>query len=201
MRRFLNAFLIGSFIAVIIIGHNFLQDPEEFSEIQLSDLFIDTTTPNYHLNQTLADDYIGNDQAPLSQFALSGDKAPFKLKKEEKKQIIQEVAEDSIVDWRDLWILAKYESRWDTEAKRINHHEESYGLYQINTKVHNVTPEEAKDIEFATEWTIDNLLENGYTESYVIIPLARHQGSPNIPRVINRANEIYYEARSIPRGN
>ena len=197
MRRCLNAFLILTLLITLVSGHYFLQPDNKSANLSISELFLSAASPNYHENEVLGLKYVGNDTTPSNKNAVSASEAPLYGEKEGIKTKIQEIAEDSVVDWRYLYVLAKYESSLNPEAERINAYEESYGLFQINTKVHNVTPAQAKDIEFATKWTIDYLIQNGYTEDYVIVPLARHQGSPEIPKVINRANQIYYEAQRI----
>ena len=197
MRRCLNAFLILTLLITLVSGHYFLQPDNKSANLSISELFLSAASPNYHENEVLGLKYVGNDTTPSNKNAVSASEAPLYGENEEIKAKIKKIAEDSVVDWRYLYVLAKYESSLNPEATNINYHEESYGLFQINTKVHNVTPAQAKDIEFATKWTIDYLIQNGYTEDYVIVPLARHQGSPEIPKVINRANQIYYEARRI----
>lgn len=197
MSRTLKGLLILKLLITLVTGQYLFSPEVDSAEFSISDLFLTAQSPNYQENQVLGLNYVGNDSTPSDKVAVSASEAPLYGENEEIKAKIQEIAEDSVVDWRYLYVLAKYESSLNPQATNINAWEESYGLFQINVKVHNVTPAQARDIEFATQWTIDYLIQNGYTEDYIVIPLARHQGSPSIPKVINRANQIYYEAQRI----
>lgn len=42
----------------------------------------------------------------------------------------------------------------------------SIGWYQIQTELHNVTIECAMDFKCSTEWTVGNLIKNGYDDGY-----------------------------------
>ena len=52
------------------------------------------------------------------------------------------------------------ESNFNPQAKNITSKESSYGLAQINLKVHNITIEQATNPEFAIRFLAKNLSEN-----------------------------------------
>jgi len=112
------------------------------------------------------------------------------------KEIIKEEALGTGVKWQDLWILAKYESSWNPNA--INSKGEySVGIFQINLRVHDVTVDQAKDVRFATKWTIDNLIRNGYLNGNRTYSIGRHQGSWKLQIVQDRARKIVAEANQL----
>lgn len=111
--------------------------------------------------------------------------------------IIKEEAEGTGIKWQDLYVLAKYESSLNPYAEGTTNKEASFGLYQINTLVHDVTYKQAIDIRFSIQWTISNLIKHGYLEGYRTYSLARHQGDHKIPHVMQRARNIVWEANRI----
>ena len=195
MRRYLNAFLIVKLLITLVTGHLlFTPEPYVYGGFSISDLFLHTESTSLHNNQVLGV-YTTN---PTNKMALSGCESLDTNKKEAIKCQIREIAKDSVVDWRHLYVLAKYESTLNPEATNINHYEESYGLFQINIKAHpHITIKQAKDVKFATQWTIENLIKNGYANGYITYSIGRHQGGWHIPRVQRRARQIVYEAQKI----
>lgn len=60
------------------------------------------------------------------------------------------------------------ESSNDVNAKHISSKEESYGLAQINTKVHDVTIEQATDQDFAVEFMAKNIAKGKASQMWVV---------------------------------
>jgi hypothetical protein len=63
----------------------------------------------------------------------------------------------------------------------------SKGFYHIQTAMHGITEEVAMDFEKSTEWTIQNLIKNGYkTDKFTAI--RKHNGSGS--SAINYAKDV-----------
>lgn len=71
----------------------------------------------------------------------------------------------------------------------------SIGWYQIQTKLHEITQECALDYSCSTEWTVKNLLKNGYNTNRKLA-LTKHngvvKGSTYASRVITLSNKFNY---------
>ena len=79
----------------------------------------------------------------------------------------------------DLKAIAIKESGEDDTA--IGDGGTSFGRFQIHLPAHpEITIEEAQDIKFATNWTVNNLVSNGYPE-YRTYAIRRHNGSADNP--------------------
>lgn len=59
------------------------------------------------------------------------------------------------------------ESSFNVDAKNISKREASYGLVQINTLVHDVTIEQAKDPEFAIDFLAKNIKKGKAEDMWV----------------------------------
>jgi len=116
-----------------------------------------------------------------------------KMSKELVRYKIQEYNDK--IDWQYLYALAFFESSWNTQA--VGDNGCSYGLYQINTCIHDVTPQEARDVKFSTEWAEEELISNGFLDGYITYALARHQGSWQNDVVRQRAYEVKHLAQSL----
>lgn len=117
-------------------------------------------------------------------------------KKEEttQKKIVR-IAREKQVEPEIVLAIAEQESGYDPNAEAITPYEESYGLYQINLLAHpEVTIEQAKDVEFSTRWTIDNLIGHDYPDD-TFNAVARHNGSG--PKAIAYARKVMERAGRI----
>lgn len=85
---------------------------------------------------------------------------------------------------KDLKALCTLETNCNPE--RIGDGGKSYGLYQIHRGYHpDITIEQAKDIEWSTQWTLNRLKYYGYDDSarrdYAIM---KHNGTPGTPKTL-----------------
>ena len=103
--------------------------------------------------------------------------------KEKLNLIAVEICEDrGLGDYciNDLMAMAFVESNFDNHA--IGDHGQSHGLFQIHRGYHrHITIEQARDIRFSAEWTIDRMIHYGYPE-YRSNAIRRHNGSPANPK-------------------
>lgn len=119
-------------------------------------------------------------------------------KEETIKEKIIRIAKEKQVDPEIVLAIAEHESGYNPEAEAISPYKRSYGMYQINLKAHpDVTIEQAKDPEFSTHWTVENLISHGYPEDK-FEAVARHNGSGSkaeiyARRVLERAGRIKAE--------
>jgi hypothetical protein len=66
---------------------------------------------------------------------------------------IKRIAEKYDIDWKLVYAVCKVESNCNSD--RIGDNGGSYGYYQISLPHHpDITKEQARDINFSTEWTI-----------------------------------------------
>lgn len=85
--------------------------------------------------------------------------------------------------WKDLVGIA-YAEHHDFNCSMKGDSNWSVGCYQIYRAVHKtITVEQAMDIDFATNWTLNRLIYYGYPKmrSYSIM---KHNGTPGIPATL-----------------
>lgn len=90
---------------------------------------------------------------------------------------------------KDLMGIAWAETRLD--CSRVGDNGKSFGCFQIHLGYHKeITPDQAKDVNFSVNWTLNRLVANGYPEfrSYAI---RRHNGGINDKTLayLNTVNE------------
>ena len=82
----------------------------------------------------------------------------------------------------DLMAMAWTESRFDPNA--IGDNGNSHGLYQLHLGYHpEITQEQARDIKFSTNWTLNRLTHYGYPV-YRSRSIMKHNGTPNTPNTL-----------------
>jgi hypothetical protein len=91
----------------------------------------------------------------------------------------------------DLVGIAYAEHR-DLDCERDGDNGKSWGCFQINSDYHNITREQALDLNFSINWTLNRMIHYGYPEyrSYAIM---KHNGTPNTKRTLSylaTVNEI-----------
>jgi hypothetical protein len=89
----------------------------------------------------------------------------------------------------DLLAMALTEKR-DLNCNSSGDSGKSWGCFQIHLGYHpEITKEQAKDIKFAVNWTLDRLVANGYPK-YRSIAIRSHNGSPNNPKTLTYLNTV-----------
>ena len=82
----------------------------------------------------------------------------------------------------DLLAMAWTESRFNPNA--IGDNGASHGLYQIHLGYHpEITQEQARDIRFSINWTLNRLTHYGYPV-YRSRSIMKHNGTPNTPNTL-----------------
>ena len=76
---------------------------------------------------------------------------------------------------RDLVAMAWKESRFNVNA--VGDNNRSFSWFQIQTKLHKVTLDCAKDFMCAAEWTAKHLIKHGYGDGMRSYALSRHNGA------------------------
>jgi hypothetical protein len=83
----------------------------------------------------------------------------------------------------DLLALAYAESRLN--CQKIGDRGMSFGCYQIHLGYHpNISKEQARDLNFAINWTLNRMVSKGYPK-YRSASLMAHNGTPNSPRTLS----------------
>lgn len=81
----------------------------------------------------------------------------------------------------DLMGIA-YAEHHDFDCSKVGDSGSSVGCFQIYRKVHkSITVEQASDIQWSTNWTLNRLISKGYGE-YRSFAIRSHNGSPYIPK-------------------
>ena len=81
----------------------------------------------------------------------------------------------------DLMGIA-YAEHHDFDCSKNGDSGSSVGCFQIYRKVHkSITVEQASDIQWSTNWTLNRLISKGYGE-YRSFAIRSHNGSPYIPK-------------------
>lgn len=62
--------------------------------------------------------------------------------------------------WEDLYKIMQVESGGN--GKAIGDNGRARGFFQIWYKLHNITIDQAEDLNFSANWTLQHLLDNGY---------------------------------------
>lgn len=112
-----------------------------------------------------------------------------------KIKILKEVCEKRGMPsgcWKTLYGIMIAESGGDCKTKGdyLNGVYRSRGCFQIQTKLHNITVEQAEDIRFAAGWTLDRMKRFGYPV-YRSIAIKRHNGWGQSTEIyLSRVNEI-----------
>lgn len=115
--------------------------------------------------------------------------------------IIKQKAKQYNIPANILSSLIKNESGFNANAKNVNSREASYGLAQINTKVHPITESQAKDPNFAIDFAAKRLAEMikryGFNEG---IQAYNTPGAIGSTQLKNYADKIIKTASSTPDG-
>jgi len=93
--------------------------------------------------------------------------------------------------WQDLKAMREKES-FDGK-KMTGDGGKSRGWYHIQIKMHEVSDECALDFKCSTEWTVKNLIANGYKTNRVYA-ISRHNGSGKAAETYAR-NVVYLSAK------
>lgn len=125
----------------------------------------------------------------------TGPRSSKKMSVPEKIAVIaeQECKKRDLGDFcvEDIKAMAYVESRFDPNA--VGDNNQSFGILQIHTGYHqHITKEQARDIRFSIEWTLDRLVHYGYPV-YRSNSIRRHNGGLDNPRTKNylqTVNEI-----------
>jgi len=84
---------------------------------------------------------------------------------------------------KDLLAVAYAESRFN--CQKIGDRGMSFGCYQIHLGYHpNISKEQARDLNFAINWTLNRMVSNGYPK-YRSVSLMAHNGTPNAPKTLS----------------
>jgi hypothetical protein len=84
---------------------------------------------------------------------------------------------------KDLIALAYAESRFN--CQKIGDGGMSFGCYQIHLGYHpNISKEQARDLNFAINWTLNRMVSKGYPK-YRSVSLMAHNGTPNSPKTLS----------------
>ena len=113
-------------------------------------------------------------------------------KEEPKKTVsveaeIRKIAKEKCKDMGDFCIddlvaMAWVESRFNCNA--VGDSGKSIGCYQIHLGYHkNIKKEQAKNLDFAIDWTLNRLKSKGYPK-YRSIAIMSHNGTPNTSRTL-----------------
>lgn len=107
------------------------------------------------------------------------------------EQICKNAGITDLPCWQDLKVMREKESF--SGKQMTGDGGRSRGWYHIQTKMHNVSVECALDFKCSTEWTVKNLVNNGYktSRSYAI---SRHNGSGQAAQAYAR-NVVYLSAK------
>lgn len=94
-----------------------------------------------------------------------------------QKDILHQVCEDKGFkeDFceKDLYGIMMTESRGNCDV--IGDQGKSFGCFQIQTKLHGITEEQAKDLRFASKWTLERMQRFGYP-LFRSLAIRRHNG-------------------------
>lgn len=105
--------------------------------------------------------------------------------------------EAGIIDlpcWQDLKAMRQKES-YDGKAM-VGDNGRSRGWYHIQTKMHKISVECALDFQCSTEWTVNNLITNGYKTNR-IYAISRHNGGGEMAK--NYAKNVVYNSAKFSR--
>jgi hypothetical protein len=83
------------------------------------------------------------------------------------EETIQKISKEYNFNWKILYAICLKESNCNPEA--IGDEGRALGYYQIHYKMHKVSEKEAKDLQFATEWTLKRLLKYAHLGEYEMI--------------------------------
>ena len=93
----------------------------------------------------------------------------------------------------DLLSIAKHETGFDCSRKGDfkNGVYRSRGCFQIQTKLHNISIEQAEDYAFAVNWTLKRLIGKGYASNLRSASLKSHNGAgPSADRYLMAVKAI-----------
>lgn len=117
------------------------------------------------------------------------------ITEEGKNNIAEKICEDArIYDlpcWQDLKAMREKES-FDGKAM-TGDNGKSRGWYHIQTKLHKISDACAMDFECSTEWTVKNLITNGYKTDR-LYAISRHNGGGKMAQIYAR-NVVYNSAK------
>lgn len=109
---------------------------------------------------------------------------------DEKADILKKVCEEEGFEnncWKTLYGMMMVESRGNTDT--VGDGGRSYGPFQIQVRMHNVSIPCAKDIECAAQWTLKRMIANGYP-TFRSYSIRRHNGSgPLTATYLQRVNQ------------
>jgi hypothetical protein len=89
---------------------------------------------------------------------------------------------------KDMLAIAFAESRFN--CQKIGDKGMSFGCYQIHLGYHpNISKEQARDLNFAINWTLNRMVSKGYPK-YRSVSLMAHNGTPNSPKTLAYLNLI-----------
>ena len=113
------------------------------------------------------------------------------------KDTIRAVAVKNKVSPDHLQAMAWVESRYNPKA--VGDNGRSRGCFQIQTKLHKITVKQAEDVRFASQWTVNYLIKNGYRKD-PRKAIRKHNGSGKMAeryadKVLRKAKEIRREGK------
>jgi len=83
---------------------------------------------------------------------------------------------------KDMLAMAWTESRFNCNV--VGDSGNSFGCFQIHRGYHkHITVEQARDIEFSLNWTLNRMVHYGYPK-YRSYSIMKHNGTPNIPATL-----------------
>lgn len=114
---------------------------------------------------------------------------------EENDKLSEQICADAGITtlpcWQDLKVMREKESF--SGKAMTGDGGRSRGWYHIQTKMHKVSVECALDFKCSTEWTVKNLLNNGYKTNR-LYAISRHNGSGLAAQAYAR-NVVYLSAK------
>lgn len=100
--------------------------------------------------------------------------------------------------WKDLMGIAYAESRksdnpnTDFNCNAVGDNGFAHGCFQINFHFHkNITVEQARDVTFSVNWTLDRMQHCGYP-IYRSIAIMRHNGTPGTKTTLKYLATVNY---------
>lgn len=118
-----------------------------------------TSDEKWGYNQTIWDS--------LEMIRVQAEALKLQIINESLDEKIDRIASQYGVEPNELHAIISCESSYNPEAKKITSKEASYGLSQINTLVHDITPEQAQDPDFAIEFLAKKWSEGKRSMWYV----------------------------------
>ena len=167
----------------------------ELSSLLANDISASTEPHRTHTEEKTPDSSIAPSEQNQNTQSHTERKKFEEMTVPEKITVIaeQECKERDLGDFcvEDIKAMAYVESRFD--PNRVGDNGNSYGILQIHTGYHpDVRVEQAKDLRFSIEWTLDRLVHYGYPV-YRSNAIRKHNGGLDNPRTqiyLNKVNEI-----------